>query len=111
MPMRARPARAWAAASGLVVCAGGAALAVCAVASLGACGAGSGFAGPRPEALLASTPEAGTAFDAIRRAWSEPGTPPAMLRSMLDGFLLRFPRDALAPLARVTLALVAMRQG
>jgi hypothetical protein len=81
------------------------------VASLGACSGGSGFPGPRPEALLASTPEAGTAFDAIRRAWGEPGTPPAMLHSMLDGFLLRFPRDALAPLARVTLALVVMRQG
>jgi hypothetical protein len=93
------------------VCAGGAALAACAAATLGACNGGSGFPGPRPEALLAWTPEAGTAFDAIRRAWSEPGTPPAMLRSMLDGFLLRFPRDPLAPLARVALALVAMRQG
>jgi hypothetical protein len=90
------------------MCAAGGVLALSAAP---ACAGGSGFPGPRPEALLASTPEAGTQFDAIRRLWGEPGTPPAMLRSMLDGFLLRFPRDGLAPLARVAQAIVSMRQG
>jgi hypothetical protein len=97
MPERARSPRAWAVAAGLV--------------AVGACGGGAGFPGPRPEALLASTAESGAAFEAIRQAWAESSTPAPVLRSMLDGFLVRYSHDALVPLARVALALVAMRQG
>jgi hypothetical protein len=76
-----------------------------------ACGAGGGFAGPSPVASLASSPQAKTAFEAIRSAWTDRDRSPADLRVAVDTFLLRFPHDGLAPLARVFLALTALRQG
>jgi hypothetical protein len=75
-----------------------------------ACGGG-GFAGPAPVATLASSPPAQGAFDAIRAGWTDPSVTPAALRARVDDFLVRYPRDGLAPLARVLLALVALRQG
>lgn len=83
---------------------------VTAVAWAGACGGTSGFPGPRPVALLASSPRAGAAFEAIRQAWIEGETPPATLRWMLESFVGSFPRDELVGFARVLLALVGLDQ-
>jgi hypothetical protein len=60
---------------------------------------------------LPSSPRSAAAFDAIRAAWNDPArSKPEALRSMLDGFLARYPNDDVAPMARVALALVALRQ-
>jgi hypothetical protein len=61
--------------------------------------------------VLASSPAAGAAFEAIREAWRSPDrVNPATLRDSIERFLARFPSDGLVPLARVFLALVAMKQ-
>ncbi|MDP9152542.1 MAG: hypothetical protein M3O36_21660, partial [Myxococcota bacterium] len=60
---------------------------------------------------LASTPQSSADFQTIRDVWrnSEEATP-AALRALLAGFLARYPGDGLAPLARVYVAFVAMKQ-
>jgi hypothetical protein len=75
-----------------------------------ACGAGGGFAGRAPVATLASSPQAKAAFEVVRSEWADRGRTPADLRVTVDGFLARYPNDGLAPLARVFLALIALRQ-
>ena len=74
-----------------------------------ACGASGGFAGPAPVASLSSSPQAKAAFEAIRGAFTDRDRKPADLRLALEAFLARFAHDGLAPLARVFLALVALR--
>jgi len=68
---------------------------------------------PKPTATLASSPEAATAFEAIREAFrkelGEPDAPSGPLRDLLERFLTRFPDDGQAPLARIALAIVAMQ--
>lgn len=93
-----RAARAWAIAAAL-----GTALAA-------ACARGGGQA--KPVATLASSVRSGAAFESIRTAWGSPEhTTPAVLRTMIERFLIDFPEDGLVPLARIALALVAMNQG
>jgi hypothetical protein len=65
----------------------------------------------RPSPALATTPAAGSAFEAIREGWRTPDrVNPATLRGAIESFLVRYPSDGLVPVARVYLALVAMRQ-
>jgi hypothetical protein len=67
---------------------------------------------PKPVPTLASSPQAAAAFDEIRQAWGAPDRANAAeLRQRLEGFLLRFPRDGLVPLAHVYLALLALGGG
>jgi len=78
--------------------------------AVGACAGGSST--QKPVATLASTPAAAVAFAGIRDGWRDtehvlPGT----LRAELEQFLVQHPRDGLAPLARVMLAVVALGQG
>jgi hypothetical protein len=77
---------------------------------MGACG---GSSSPtKPTAALASTPAAALAFEGIRDGWRDPEhLPPGVLRAELEQFLVEHPKDGLAPLARVMLALVALKQG
>jgi hypothetical protein len=97
MPRRLRPRPARGVAAGLVV-----------LLAAGACGGGRSQ--PKPVASLASSPQAGLAFEAIRAGWRDPDrVSPAALRTMLELFLGRFPDDGLAPFARVILALDAMK--
>ncbi|MGH7270639.1 MAG: hypothetical protein ACREJ3_09430, partial [Polyangiaceae bacterium] len=74
---------------------------------------GCGGHGPmaKPTAALASSPQAAAAFDAVREAWKTMNVRPSSpdLRPMLRGFLARFPHDGLAPLARVALAVQALK--
>jgi hypothetical protein len=59
--------------------------------------------------MVASSPAAAAAFDAIREAARDPErTPPAALRAKLEQFLAAYPRDGLVPLAHVYLALAAL---
>jgi hypothetical protein len=81
-----------------------------AVLAMGAC-AGSPQA-PKPVATLASTPAAALAFEGIRDGWRDtehvlPGT----LRAEIEQFLVQHPRDGLAPLASVMLAMIALGLG
>jgi|SRR5579859_1445798 len=95
IPRPARPAIAAAAAAAL--------LAVPAVAC------SSGPPGPRPVAMVASSPAAAAAFDAIREAARDPErTTLAALRAKIEQFLAAYPRDGLVPLAHVYLALAAL---
>src|SRR5581483_10745663 len=65
----------------------------------------------RPSPALASSPAAGSAFEAIREAWRTPEhVNAAALRDAIERFLSRYPSDGLVPLARLYLALVAMKQ-
>jgi len=73
-------------------------------------------AAPKPVAMLPSSPAAAAAFEAIREAWEESDRSNDIvlrvaLRSRLERFLDEFPHDGLAPLAKVALALEAMRDG
>ena len=78
--------------------------------ALGACAGGS--SAPKPVATLASTPAAAVAFDGIRDGWRDTEhVPPGVLRAELEQFLVQHPRDGLAPLASVMLAMVALGQG
>jgi hypothetical protein len=87
------------------------AVAAAAVSALVGAGACSGSTEPKPTPLLASSAASGAAFDAIRDAWrSSERVNPAVLREAIDSFLARFPGDGLAPMARVYLALLAMKQ-
>jgi hypothetical protein len=97
-------------ATGRTRVAGAIAAAVCSVVAIAACGGGGGFAGPTPVATLSTSPSAKASFDAIRSAWSDRSRPPAELRTAVDTFLVRYPRDGLVPLARVFQALIALRQ-
>ncbi|MCL2449432.1 MAG: hypothetical protein FWD17_10830, partial [Polyangiaceae bacterium] len=81
------------------------------VASAMACGTAGEFAGPNPVPTLSSSPPAKAAFDAIRSARADRDRSPAELRTDIELFLARYPRDGLAPLARIFLALVALGQG
>src|SRR5579872_6362990 len=83
---------------------------VAAVAWVVACGGTSSLPGPKPVALLPSSPQAGAAFEAIRQAWIEGETQPATMRWMLESFVSRFPRDPLVGFARVLLALEGLDQ-
>jgi hypothetical protein len=86
-----------------------AAVAAGALLAAGACAGGS--APPRPVATLASTPGAAVAFEGIREAFRDPEhVKPGTVRAEIEQFLVQHPRDGLVPLARVTLALVALRQ-
>ncbi len=77
---------------------------------LGACGGGRWEA--KPVAMLASSPQAGAAFEAIREALADPEhTTPAALRLMVERFIALFPKDGLVPRARVVLAFAALRAG
>jgi hypothetical protein len=88
-----------------------AAIAVAAGATAGVVACASSSTEPRPTPALASSPAAGAAFEAIREAWRTPDkVNVAALRASIESFLVRFPNDGLAPLARVFLALVAMKQ-
>jgi hypothetical protein len=70
-----------------------------------------GSSAPRPTATLASTPSAAAAFDGIREAFRDPEHVQAgTVRAEIEQFLLQHPKDGLVPLARVILALVALRQ-
>ena len=63
-----------------------------------------------PAASLASTPAAAAAFAPIRDAWrTSARTPASTLQAQLEQFLAQYPKDGLAPLAHVYLALVALR--
>jgi hypothetical protein len=75
----------------------------------GACASGSSEVRPSP--ALATSPAAGSAFEAIREGWRTPDrVNPATLRGAIESFLSRYPSDGLVPVARIYLALVAMRQ-
>jgi hypothetical protein len=66
----------------------------------------------RPTATLATSPRSAAAFEGIRDAWADPEhTSPAALRAKIDSFIARFPKDGLAPLARIALAFAALREG
>ena len=66
---------------------------------------------PKPVAMLAASPQAAAAFDAIREAWRESDRAPSEeLQGKIERFLTRFPNDELAGPARVALALVFMRE-
>jgi hypothetical protein len=61
--------------------------------------------------MLAASPQAAAAFDAIREAWRESDRAPSEeLRGKIERFLTRFPNDELVGPARVALALVCMRE-
>jgi hypothetical protein len=91
------------------VAAGGTVVAVAGLV-IGACTGGASE--PKPVPSLASSPQAAAAFDQIREGWDEPDRiSPAALRRLLESFLIHFPSDGLVPLARVYLALLAMKQG
>jgi hypothetical protein len=63
-------------------------------------------------ATLASSPQAAAEFETIRDAWADPDhTTTRSLRARLERFIAQYPKDGLIPLARVALALVAMRDG
>jgi hypothetical protein len=65
----------------------------------------------KPVALLAASPQAAAAFDAIRDAWRESDRAPSQaLREKIEQFIAHFPSDELVGLARVALALVCMRE-
>lgn len=85
------------------------ALATLALCASGACGGGR--VESTPVAMLASSPQSAAAFEAIREAWSDSDTEPRALRLKIEAFIANFPKDGLVPLARVALALTAMRQG
>ena len=75
-----------------------------------ACGGGRHEA--KPVAMLASSPSAAAAFEAIREAFGDPvHTSPGELRARIERFIAQFPQDGLVPRARVVLALVALRAG
>jgi hypothetical protein len=75
----------------------------------GACASSSSE--PRPSPALATSPAAASAFEAIREAWRAPDrVSPASLRGAIESFLSRHRSDGLVPVARVYLALVAMKQ-
>src|SRR5580692_7855735 len=66
--------------------------------------------GPKPVATLASSPLAAAAFEAIRDAWADVDhTGAGALRARIETFLAQFPKDGLIPLARIMLALAAMK--
>jgi hypothetical protein len=61
--------------------------------------------------LLASSPQAAAAFEAIRDVWRESDRVPTQaLRERIEQFIVHFPNDELVGLARVALALVCMRE-
>src|SRR5260370_12335977 len=81
------------------------------VRAVGAAACSSDRSEPRPVALLASTPQAAAAFDAIREAWRESDRAPSQaLRDRIEHFIAHFPSDDLVGLARIALALVSMRE-
>ncbi len=82
----------------------------CAVA-FGAALACGGSAGIRPVATVATSLEASAAFAPIARAWSTDAKERAALRDPLAKFLVRFPGDGLAPLARTYDALALLDGG
>ncbi len=87
-----------------------AAVPVCAVSAIGACGGGRWDA--KPVAMLASSPQAAAAFETIREGLSDPEhTTPAELRVRVERFIAQYPKDGLVPRARVVLALADMRGG
>jgi hypothetical protein len=86
------------------------ALAAPATGAITACGGGRHD--PKPVAMLASSPQSATAFEAIREAFGDPEhTSLADLRLRIERFIALFPQDGLVPRARVLLALVALRAG
>jgi len=86
------------------------ALAVATTAALAAGACAGGSQSSTPTASLASTPAAAAAFAPIREAWRTAArTPAATLRTQLEGFLAQYPKDGLAPLAHVYLALASLR--
>lgn len=77
----------------------------------GACAGGSSSSG-RPVPSLASSPGAAAAFEQIRASWNTPvRAVPQVLEGQVNGFLIRFPEDGLAPLAHVYVALLALEEG
>src|SRR5580692_696150 len=84
--------------------------ALAAAATLTAAACAGGSLSSTPAASLPSTPAAAAAFAPIREAWRSPARIPAStLRAQLDEFLAQYPKDGLAPLAHVYLAIVALR--
>ncbi len=66
----------------------------------------------RPVASLASTAAAGVDFQAIRDAWLNPSrVSRADLRTMLDQFVAKYPKDGLVPVARAYVAFLCMDAG
>src|ERR1700728_169874 len=62
-------------------------------------------------AVAAGALLAAVAFEGIREAFRDPEhVKPGTVRAEIEQFLVQHPRDGLVPLARVTLALVALRQ-
>jgi hypothetical protein len=91
-------------------CAVGSAVGLAGLATAYGCASGAAQSTPVP--TLASTPQALSAFDAIRDSWKDSSSStPAVLRARIDGFLEHYPNDGLAPIAHVLLALVALKQG
>jgi hypothetical protein len=85
-----------------------AAVATTAALAAGACAGGSQTS--TPAASLASTPAAAMAFAPIRDAWrTSARTPAETLRTQLEAFLAQYPKDGLAPLAHVYLAIASLR--
>src|SRR5258706_3574302 len=81
-------------------------------ASAGAAYACSSTREQRPVAALASTPQAGLAFQQIRDGWINPSrVSRAELGTMLEQFLTKFPKDGLVPVAPALLAFVYMEAG
>jgi hypothetical protein len=67
---------------------------------------------PKPVPSLASSPQAAASFDEIRQTWrNAEHSNQSLLRELLERFLRRYPDDGLIPLARIYLAIVALRQG
>jgi hypothetical protein len=65
----------------------------------------------RPQPTVASSPAAGSAFEAIREAWRASPANTTDLQKMIESFLDRFPSDRLSVSARLYLALVALTRG
>jgi hypothetical protein len=64
---------------------------------------------PRPVASLASTAESGVAFQAIREGWLNPSkVSRAELRTLLEQFVAKYPKDGLVPVAHAYLAFIYM---
>jgi hypothetical protein len=86
---------------------------VCAaVATVSGAACGSSGKRSRPVATLATAPAASIAFSPIRDAWgSHDPTRRTQVRGMLEDFLMRYPDDGLAALAKTYLAFELMGSG